>query len=149
MGAWDDEVMSAARPILWCATGAALVGVGAYAFWLPGQADEVSSWWSLGVFLVVGGLFALVSRPERWWVALGFAWLLAAWVEAGQAVWMPETGRARVEDLVLGCIGGTLGIALVVAGRAFAVHRRATRSARSRAGAASSVSATAAVPRTR
>ncbi|HWL01930.1 MAG TPA: hypothetical protein VNQ52_06110 [Microbacteriaceae bacterium] len=141
--------MSAARPILWCATGIALVGVGAYAFWLPGRADEVSSWWSLGVFLVVGGLFALVSRPDRWWVALGFAWLLAAWVEAGQAVWMPETGRARVEDLVLGCIGGTLGIALVVGARAIAVHRRAARSAQLRSPASAPVSATAAVPRTR
>jgi len=147
MGAWDDVPMSAARPLLWCATGVALVGVGAFAFALPGRADEVSSWWSLGVFLVVGAVFALVSRPERWWVALGFAWLLAAWVEAGQAVWMPESGRARVEDLVLGCIGGTLGIALVVAGRAVAVHRRANRSAHARARVA--VSAGAAVPRTR
>lgn len=149
MGACDDERMPAARPILWCATGVALVGVGAYAFWLPGQADEISSWWSLGVFLVIGALFALVSRPDRWWVTLGFAWLLAAWVEAGQAVWMPETGRARVEDLILGCVGGTLGIALVAGSRALAVHRRATQSARARDQISSPVSAAGAVPRTR
>lgn len=139
--------MSAARPLLWCATGVALVGVGAFAFWLPGRAEDVSSWWSLAVFVVVGALFALVSRSDRWWVALGFAWLLAAWVEAGQAVWMPDSGRARVEDLVLGCVGGTLGIAIVIGARALAVHRRAARSASARSGVP--VSAAGAVPRTR
>lgn len=149
MSTCDDEPMSAARTLLWCATGVALAGVGAYAFWLPGRADEVSSWWSLGVFLVLGALFALVSRPDRWWVGLGFAWLLAAWVEAGQAVWMPDYGRARVEDLVLGCVGATLGIALVVGARAIAVHRRATRSARAVSRASSPVSAAGAIPRTR
>lgn len=149
MGACDDYDMSAARPVLWCVTGVALVGVGVFAFGLPGRAQDVSSWWSLAVFLAVGAIFALGSRPDRWWVALGFAWLLAAWVEAGQAVWLQDAGRARVEDLVLGCIGGTLGVALVVAARAFATHRRAARSARSRAHIASSVSAAAAIPRTR
>jgi len=133
--------MSAARTLLWCATGLALVGVAAFAFALPGGANDVSSWWSLVVFLVVGALFALISRPDRWWVGLGFAWLLAAWVEAGQAVWMSDAGRARVEDLVLGCIGGTLGIALVVGGRAVAAHRRVS--------VAGVVSAAAAAPRTR
>ncbi len=139
--------MSAARPVLWCATGVALGGVGALAFGLPGRADDVSPWWSLPVFTVVGVLFALVSRTDRWWVALGLAWLLAAWIEAGQAVWLPESGRARIEDLVLGCIGGTLGVAAVVGSRALATHRRAARAAGTVAVAPAT--AAAAAPRTR
>ncbi|OJX70123.1 MAG: hypothetical protein BGO95_03670 [Micrococcales bacterium 73-13] len=144
--------MSAARPLLWGATGLVLGGVGAFAFALPGRADDVSPWWTLLVFVPVGGMFALVSRPQRWWVALGFAWLLAAWVEAGQAVWLAETGRARVIDLLLGCVGGTVGVAIVVGGRALAAHSRAVRAAAAvRAGApeVARPSAAAAAPRIR
>ncbi|MBO9577936.1 MAG: hypothetical protein J7480_04095 [Microbacteriaceae bacterium] len=142
--------MSAARPILWGATGVALGGVGAFAFGFPERTEDVSPWWSLGVFGVVGVLFALVSRASRWWVALGFAWLLSAWVEAGQAVWLPDSGRARVEDVVLGCVGGAVGVLLVVAFRAVRTHRRAAAVEGAPARAAGTApTAAAAAPRTR
>lgn len=141
--------MSAARPLLWGATGVALGGMGAASFAFPGQAADVSPWWSLPAFGIIGALFALVSRPTRWWVALGFAWLLAAWIEAGQAVWLPDTGRARIEDLVLGCAGGTLGVAIVVGTRMLVAHRRAVREASRPSPSVAAPSAAAAVPRTR
>lgn len=124
--------MPATRVILWGATGVAIAGVCTLAFAAPGRSDDISSWWSLATFAVVGALFALVSQPRRWWVGLGFAWLLAAWIEAGQAVWLSDSGRARILDLVLGCVGGTIGVAVVVGGRALAAraHSHRTRTAR-------------------
>ena len=143
--------MSASRTVLWGATGAAFGGVLALSFAFPGRGDDISPWWSLPTFGVLGALFALVSRQQRWWVGLGFAWLLAAWIEAGQAVWLPESGRARIEDLVLGCVGGTIGVAAVVGSRAALAHHRATVAAR-RAQTVTTVvpaSAAAGAPRTR
>ncbi len=124
--ACDDARMTARRNALWGATGVAVGGIVAFGFALPGRGADISPWWSLATFGVLGVLFSLVSRPERWWVGLGFAWLVAAWIEAGQAVWLPDSGRARIEDLVLGCVGGTLGVAAVVGSRALTTHRRTT-----------------------
>ncbi len=139
--------MPAARSLLWCAAGASVAGVCVFAFVLPGRADDISPWWSVPAFAVVGVLFALVANRRRWWVGLGFAWLLAAWIEAGQAVWLPDTGRARLVDLVLGCVGGTIGVAAVVGGRALAARAKHQRTRAVRTLAAPTTAAEA--PRTR
>jgi hypothetical protein len=141
--------MSAARPLLSGATGIVVGGVGAFAFAFPDRTEDLSPWWTLLVFVPVGVMFALVSNPRRWWVALGFAWLLSAWVEAGQAVWLPDSGRARVEDLALGCVGCTIGVLVVVAARAMAAHARALHAASGGATEVAPATAAAAAPRTR
>lgn len=141
--------MSAARPLLWGATGIVVGGVGAFAFGFPDRAEDLSPWWTLLVFLPVGVMFVLVSNPRRWWVALGFAWLLAAWIEAGQAVWLPDAGRARLEDLLLGGVGCTVGVLVVVGARVLASRAREARAVADQGTVAAAASAAAAAPRSR
>jgi len=145
------NAMFRTRLLLACATLLVLAAVIVAAFVLPGGADVSSSWWSLLAFAIVGALFALLASRRRWWVALGFAWLIAAWVEAGQAVWLPESGRARILDLVLGCVGGVVGVACAAGLRVAADARRSARVRRPPALAprTAGVTAAAEAPRTR
>jgi glycopeptide antibiotics resistance protein len=71
--------------------------------------------WYLNVlfFLPVGVLFTVLFTPHRWLIAVAFGVLGAAWIEAAQAIWMPE-GYGRVEDTFWGAIGVLAGIASVV-----------------------------------
>ncbi len=61
--------------------------------------------WYLAVlfFVPVGILLTLVFGPRRWLIAVAFGVLGAAWIEAAQAIWMPE-GYGRVEDTLWGAI---------------------------------------------
>ena len=72
-----------------------------------------SALWSLVAFFVVGVLLTVLSAPRRWWVALGFGVLGAAWIEAAQTVWRPP-GYASVVDLAAGALGVALGVGIVV-----------------------------------
>ena len=71
--------------------------------------------WYLNVlfFLPVGVLLTLLFSPRRWLVAVAFGVLGAAWIEAAQAIWMPE-GYGRVEDTFWGAIGIVAGVAGVL-----------------------------------
>ena len=64
-------------------------------------------------FLPVGVLLTLAFSPHRWLVAVAFGVLGAAWIEAAQAIWMPE-GYGRVEDTFWGAIGVTAGVVAVL-----------------------------------
>jgi len=141
--------MVRSHPVLACVTALYIAAIVVFTFAMPSDATGAPSpWWSFGTFLFVGLLLALLSRAWRWWVALGFSWLGAAWVEAAQAVWLP--GRARVEDVVLGCLGGLIGVSLVVAYRAFLAGRlRASIRPRERASTRPGVTATAGGPPSR
>lgn len=114
--------MVRAHPILTCAAALYLAGLIAFTFLTPGGDEQPSPWWTFLIFAVGGALLAMLSDPRRWWVALGFVWLAAAWVEAAQAVWGPD-GRARLEDLALGVAGGALGVGAAAAARVIAARR--------------------------
>lgn len=93
------------RPVV---AAAAVLAAAAAA--LLGLVLPMPTWWSLPVFLVVGALLALAAERRRWWVALGFALLLVAWVEAGQAALGAAEHGASVGDLAVGSLGAALGV---------------------------------------
>lgn len=62
----------------------------------------------VGVFLV--GMFG----RRRWWAALAFSIVAAAWLEAAQTVWMPA-GYSNVVDILLASIGAGIGVSFAVA----------------------------------
>lgn len=64
-------------------------------------------------FVPVGALLTLLFGARRWIVAIAFGVLGAAWIEAAQAIWMPE-GYGRVEDTLWGSIGVVVGSLAVV-----------------------------------
>lgn len=106
--------MARSHPILALATALYLVLIATFTF--VGGDDErpPSPVWALVVFIGVGVLLTALSSPRRWWVALGFGWLGAAWIEAAQSVWRPA-GYASIMDLVFGAVGTVVGVGLVVA----------------------------------
>lgn len=80
----------------------------------PGSAAARESWILPTVlFVPVGLLLTLLMGRRRWWVAVGFGMLGAAWVEAAQTIWMPE-GYASVIDIVCSSAGAILGVGLGV-----------------------------------
>ncbi len=107
--------MARSHPILAIATAAYLVLIVTLTF--IGGDEPPSPLWSLLAFIGVGALLCALSAPRRWWVALGFGVLGAAWIEVAQAIWRPP-GFASVVDLLLGVLGTVIGVAGVVAIRA-------------------------------
>jgi hypothetical protein len=71
--------------------------------------------WYLDVlfFIPVGVLLTLLVGRRRWIIALAFGVLGAAWIEAAQAIWMPE-GYGRAEDSFWGAIGVITGVLAVL-----------------------------------
>lgn len=108
--------MARSHPILALVTALYLVMIVALTFVGGDDEHPPSPIWSLGAFLVLGALLTVLSSPRRWWVALGFGVLGAAWIEAAQTVWRPA-GYASVMDLALGALGVAIGVGLVVAVR--------------------------------
>lgn len=81
---------------------------------VPTSEQARSSWVvPVVVFLPVGLLLVLLMGPRRWWAALAFSVLGAAWIEAAQSIWMPE-GYARAGDILLAAVGAAIGVALGV-----------------------------------
>jgi peptidoglycan/LPS O-acetylase OafA/YrhL len=134
------------HPVTACAALLYIAAIVTATLVLPDGPDgnPPSPWWSIPVFFVLGVLLAILSVPRRWWVALGFAWLGAAWVEAAQAVWLTQSSRARIEDLLLGCVGGAIGVSVVVVTRLLVARKAASRRALPAA-----ISAAAGAPRSR
>ena len=64
-------------------------------------------------FLPVGVLLTLLFGRRRWLIAVAFGVLGAAWIEAAQAIWMPE-GYGRAEDSFWGAVGVIVGVAAVL-----------------------------------
>jgi glycopeptide antibiotics resistance protein len=90
----------------------ALVVLLAFVHWQYGAACP---WYvNLLLFVPVGVLLTLLFGRRRWLIAVAFGVLGAAWVEAAQAIWMPE-GYGRVEDTFWGALGVLLGVAGVLA----------------------------------
>ncbi|MDH6181313.1 peptidoglycan/LPS O-acetylase OafA/YrhL [Microbacteriaceae bacterium SG_E_30_P1] len=81
---------------------------------VPGATSGRQWWWlPVVLFMPVGFLLTLMMGRRRWWVAIGFGVLGAAWVEAAQTIWMPD-GSASVLDIVLSSIGAVLGVVIGV-----------------------------------
>lgn len=68
-------------------------------------------YWPLIAFVPAGVLLQLALGPRRWWAAVGFGVLGAAWIEAAQAIWMP-LGYGRFEDAAWGAAGSAIGVAI-------------------------------------
>ena len=74
------------------------------------SAQARDSWlFPVAVFLPVGFLLVLLMGPRRWWAAIAFSVLGAAWIEAAQSIWMPE-GYANYSDILLAALGATIGV---------------------------------------
>ena len=65
------------------------------------------------VFVPVGLLLVLLMGPRRWWAALAFSLLGAAWIEAAQSIWMP-VGYAQASDILLASLGAVIGVGVGV-----------------------------------
>lgn len=77
----------------------------------PGSEAARSSWLlPLVLFVPVGLLLCLILGPRRWWAAVAFGVLGAAWVEAAQTIWMPA-GYASGWDLAAASAGTVVGVA--------------------------------------
>lgn len=79
---------------------------------VPNSATNRDAWyWSLGAFVPVGVLLLLLMGRRRWWVAIGFGVLGAAWIEAGQTIWMP-VGYASPIDVLWASAGAVAGVVI-------------------------------------
>jgi len=74
--------------------------------WLAFTPDSVTN---RGLWYAAVALLLLIMGRRRWWAAIGFGALGAAWIEAGQSVWMP-VGYASAMDVVLGSTGAIAGV---------------------------------------
>lgn len=93
---------------------------------VPASEQGRSFWfWPFAAFVPVGVLLALLMGRRRWWVAVGFGLLGAAWLEAGQAIWMPD-GYSNFLDVIWSSTGVIAGVAIVVV--ATELSRRSMRS---------------------
>ncbi len=75
-------------------------------------ANRMSPLWSFLLFVPVGILLVLLLGRRRWWVAIWFGVLGAAWVEAAQTIWMP-VGYASAWDVVWASSGVVAGVVVV------------------------------------
>ena len=82
---------------------------------VPAATELRTSWfWPLIAFVPVGMVLTLLLGRHRWWVAIGFGVLGAAWVEAAQTVWMPA-GYADPIDVLWSAGGVALGVVIALA----------------------------------
>ena len=90
------------------------LGVVVLLAFVPWKYGAQCPWYLLVLaFLPVGVLLTLLFGRRRWLIAVAFGVLGAAWIEAAQAIWMPE-GYGRVEDSFWGVIGVIAGVAAVL-----------------------------------
>ena len=117
--------MTARRYLL---TGCAALYFGALIglTFMAGSTDSRGSWfWPFILFVPVGVLLVLIMGPRRWWAAVGFGVLGAAWIEAAQTIWMPE-GYASIGDMFWASVGVVLGVTVAVV--LAVTHRKSMRS---------------------
>lgn len=66
--------------------------------------------WTVLAFVPIGAFLLTMFGRNRWWAALAFSVVAAAWLEAAQTVWMPA-GYANIVDILLATLGAAIGIA--------------------------------------
>lgn len=85
--------------------------------------------WTTIAFVPVGAFLVCMFGRHRWWAALAFSVVAAAWLEAAQTVWMP-VGYADVADIALAGIGAAIGVASASAVASRVEHSRRSQSPR-------------------
>lgn len=119
------------RRLLAVAFAVLYIGAIVWLTFLPQSGSAgISGLWSFVALLPVGAMLLMLLGPRRWWLALGFGALGAAWIEAAQSVWMP-VGYANPIDVLWGTLGAAAGlgigrVALTLSERSMrshAVHR--------------------------
>lgn len=81
---------------------------------VPGSAVIRNFWlWPFAAFVPVGVILLFMMGRRRWWVAVGFGVLGAAWIEAAQTIWMPE-GYADLGDVFWSTVGVGTGVLIAV-----------------------------------
>lgn len=114
------------RRYLLTAAAATYFGILIGLTFMPGAAAaRTGSFWPFVLFVPVGVLLLLLVGRRRWWVAVGFGLLGAAWIEAAQVIWMPD-GYASVSDVIWASIGVVVGVALSLG--IDSTHRKSIRS---------------------
>lgn len=88
----------------------------------PGSNGRFWLWTALA-FVPVGVFLVCMFGRSRWWAALAFSIVAAAWLEAAQTVWMPA-GYADVVDILLASIGAAIGVASTVGISSWREHLR-------------------------
>jgi glycopeptide antibiotics resistance protein len=117
--------MSRARLML-CVVAALYFGALVGLAFLPGTAaNRASPLWPFLLFVPAGILLVLLLGTRRWWSAMSFGVLGAAWVEAAQTLWMPP-GYADAWDVVWASTGVVVGVSGIVIGAR--MQRRSMRS---------------------
>jgi glycopeptide antibiotics resistance protein len=107
------EVMRRSRLLLKALTAVYLLVIIFLAF-VPGVSELRLAWfWPFLAFLPAGVMLTLLLGRRRWWVAVGFGLLGAAWVEAAQTVWMPP-GYADFDDVLWASLGVACGVLIAV-----------------------------------
>lgn len=86
--------------------------------------------WTIIAFVPVGAFLVCMFGRHRWWAALAFSIVAAAWLEAAQTVWMPA-GYADVIDILLASLGATVGVAAAAGIASWWAHSRRSQSSRS------------------
>lgn len=102
-------VMSRVRLLVSCAFGVYTVVLVALTFAPTADGAPPSPVWMLVCFVPIGAFLTALLGRRRWWSAVGFGVLGAAWVEAGQTIWMP-VGFANGLDVVWGSVGVLVGV---------------------------------------
>jgi hypothetical protein len=91
---------------------------------VPGSASNRAFWfWPFAAFVPVGLMLVLLLGRRRWWAAIVFGMLGAAWLEAAQSVWMPP-GYAESMDVLWASLGVVVGVGAGVAIRALSTVSR-------------------------
>jgi hypothetical protein len=94
----------------------------------PGNTGRFWFWTTLA-FVPVGAFLVCMFGRLRWWAALAFSVVAAAWLEAAQTVWMPA-GYSDAVDILLASIGSAVGVASAVGIASWRDRSRQTRDAR-------------------
>ena len=94
----------------------------------PGSNGRFWMWTTLA-FIPVGVFLVCMFGRRRWWVALAFSVVAAAWLEAAQTVWMPA-GYANVVDIMLASIGAGVGVASAAGIASWREHSQRTHTPR-------------------
>ncbi|QYH35803.1 VanZ family protein [Salinibacterium sp. M195] len=91
--------------------------------------------WTIVAFVPVGVFLVCMFGRRRWWAALAFSIVAAAWLEAAQTVWMPA-GYADGIDIVLASIGASIGIISAIGITVWWEHSRRSQDSGRSSGAA-------------
>jgi len=111
--ACDNDVMFRSRFVVAVCAALYFATLVSLAFVVAPESNGRFLIWTPVAFVPVGIFLVGMFGRRRWWAALAFSVVAAAWLEAAQTVWMP-VGYADVIDIVMASVGAGIGVALAV-----------------------------------